>query len=125
MVFIEDDKWQKTCSHSTKHTQANRNNLLCKCHFCKTSFCVSGLRSNVNSPTTNTIVGTMKESGPKIIRHRTDIVCPTREEVCSFSFNHCSKKITTNIAVITKLIPEVLIFRRDPMIPPVVAAADQ
>ena len=51
------------------------------------------------------IVGIIKEFKPKMIRHITDATIPIMEVIWCSSFNHCSKKITANIAVITKPTP--------------------
>ena len=42
-----------------------------------------------------------------------------------FSFSHWSRKMTTNMAVMTKLIPDVSNFSKEPISPPIVALTVQ
>ena len=47
--------------------------------------------------------GIMKLSAPKTTRQMTDAPRPIQAEICRFSFSHCSMKMATNMAVITKI----------------------
>ncbi len=73
----------------------------------------------------DTIAGIIKESAPKQTKQMIEAIRPMNAEVWSLSFNHCSKKITTNIAVITKLMPFVSNLSNDPTRPPIVAPENQ
>ena len=53
------------------------------------------------------IDGIIKSSVPNRIRHSTDTNSPQITGSLFFLFNHCSRRITTNIAVITNSIPSV------------------
>ena len=69
--------------------------------------------------------GSIKESAPNISRQTVDAMRPIQEEICVFSLSHCYKKMTTNMAVMTKLIPDVSNGSREPKRPPRVALAHQ
>ena len=71
------------------------------------------------------MAGTRKESGPKHQRQRAEAPSPTRAVMCLLSFIHCSRKITTNMAVMTKSSPWVSKVRTEPSSPPRAAPETQ
>ncbi len=71
------------------------------------------------------IDGIIKLSAPNASKQANDKNSPSNELVWSFSLSHCSRKITTNIAVITKSSPSSFIVISEPKIPPIVAPETQ
>ena len=71
------------------------------------------------------IDGMRKLSAPKISRQSSDSPRPSSAGVWLRSFSHYSRKITTNIAVITKLSPSVLKWISEPKMPPMAAPVTQ
>ena len=71
------------------------------------------------------IEGIINRPLPKKKRHSAEQPRPISAVQCDFSLSHCSIKITTNIAVITKSRPFVLNVIREPKIPPSVAPETQ
>ena len=71
------------------------------------------------------MAGMMKSSGPKNTRQAAEAASPTRALVWSLSLSHCSRKMTTNMAVITKSSPSVLNWMSPPKTPPRVEPENQ
>ena len=114
-VFWKDNEWKEPCEHGSKNTQSDSYYLLGYCHYFTTSVLSSGLRSTAKRKIIAAIVGIINESAPNMNRQMAEAPRPIYAEICRFSFSHCSRKMTTNIAVITKLMPSVLKRRREPI----------
>lgn len=71
------------------------------------------------------MAGSINPSAPKRRRHATERTAPKMALLWEASLRHCSKKITTNMAVITKSSPSVLMVRTPPNSPPSVAPSTQ
>ena len=71
------------------------------------------------------IDGMMKLSAPNAVRQSRERARPRRELTWFFSVSHSSRKITTNMAVITKSSPSVSKWIREPKIPPRVEPENQ
>lgn len=71
------------------------------------------------------MLGMRKESAPKNERHTAEAARPMSPVQCFFSFNHCSRKMTTNMAVMTNSMPSVSKVSIEPKIPPSVAPETQ
>ena len=123
-VFLKDQKRQKPGQHRPGDAQSYGNHLLPNRHL------AASIASNLfldaaSSNTITAMVGSMNESAPKQIQHTTAAATPTRDEIWLSSFSHCSRKMTTNMAVMTKLMPVVSNLSNDPTSPPTVAPETQ
>ena len=81
LILPEDEKWKKTCEHRAEHAQTDRDDLLWNSHISVSSCCLSSLGcSSVSRPRMMSMVGIIKESGPKQMRHSADTERPMIEE---------------------------------------------
>lgn len=81
LILPEDEKRKKTCEHRAEHAQTDRDDLLWNSHISVSSCCLSSLgRSSVSRPRMMSMVGIIKESGPKQMRHSADTERPMIEE---------------------------------------------
>ena len=71
------------------------------------------------------MAGIIKLSGPSKIRKIRDDRRPIMAFMCFLSVSHCSRKITTKMAVNTKSMPSRLNVISEPSIPPRVDPAIQ
>ena len=69
--------------------------------------------------------GSKKLPEPKITRHASGTARPMMPLKCCFSFSHWLRKMTTNMAVITKSTPSVLNGSTEPTMAPSPALATQ
>src|SRR5699024_10382716 len=120
----EYKKRQEPRDRRSQDYHSDRNDLLCQCH-CTSPPLSSGLLSRVSTAVMASIAGMIKLSAPNAVRQSREIPSPSSELVCFFSFSHCSRKITTNMAVITNSSPSVSKWISDPKTPPSVAPENQ
>ena len=84
LILPEDEKRKKTCEHRAEHAQTDRDDLLWNSHISVSSCCLSSLgRSSVSRPRMMSMVGIIKESGPKQMRHSADTERPMIEKTFS------------------------------------------
>ena len=84
-----------------------------------------GLRRATSSTRMQAIAGSRKLPAPKSTRQNSGTSSPMRALTCYFSFSHWFRKMTTNMAVITKSTPSVLKGRTEPTTAPSPALATQ
>ena len=97
-LFFGKNKERKIARcHCSKYTHSDCNYLLCQSHAThlvgssfslSLSHCSSHFRSTVSRSTISIIVGIIKESAPKRIRHTSETRIPIIEETWIFSFIH-------------------------------------
>ena len=81
LILPEDEKRKKTREHRAEHAQTDRDDLLWNSHISVSSCCLSSLgRSSVSRLRMMSMVGIIKESGPKQMRHSADTERPMIEE---------------------------------------------
>src|SRR5699024_3496913 len=101
-------KGKKSCKHGSQDHRRYCNDLLCYSHLDPSSLFSTGFLNSVSIISMAAMEGIMKLSAPNIHRQSREIPRPRRALMCCRSFSHCSKKITVNMAVITKSSPSVL-----------------
>ena len=84
-----------------------------------------GFRNRVRLNRMAIMAGIIKLSVPKTIRQTRESPSPRSAGTWFLSFIHCSMKITTNMAVMTKSSPSVLKWSREPKMAPRVAPRNQ
>ena len=73
--FGKHEEGKEPGRHSAENTETDGNELLCKCHIFA-SLRSKGFLNAASNVTMVIIVGIMKESAPKIRRHKTDTPIP-------------------------------------------------
>ena len=84
-----------------------------------------GRRSSSSATRMQTIEGMRKLPEPKMRRQTSGAAMPMMALACCFSFSHWLRKMTTNMAVMTKSTPSVLKGRTEPRAAPMAALATQ
>ena len=96
-IFFKNKERKIARCHCSKYAHSDCNYLLCQSHAAhlvgssfslSLSHCSSHFRSTVSRSTISIIVGIIKESAPKRIRHTSETRIPIIEETWIFSFIH-------------------------------------
>ena len=80
-IFTENDKRKETGRHCSEDTESDGNDLLGKCHGLSASFFLSFFLNIARKIRIRSMVGIIKASAPKRIRHRAATASPRTEAV--------------------------------------------
>lgn len=122
----EHQKGQKTGEHGRRRADGDGQDELDLAHFAASlSLASMGRRNSSSAARMQTIEGMRKLPEPKMRRQTSGAAMPMMALACCFSFSHWLRKMTTNMAVMTKSTPSVLKGRTEPRAAPMAALATQ
>ena len=122
----EHQKRQKPGEHGRRRTDGDGQDELEITHRAASlSLASMGRRSRSRAARMQTIEGMRKLPAPKMRRQTSGAARPMTALACCFSFSHWLRKMTTNMAVMTKSTPSVLKGRTAPRAAPMAALATQ